>query len=86
MARTQAKHTIGSDKAALYLGPAERRFLAGMGGAALLAGARLLVLKEGLVERWQILDEMRHLHLDAVNEIAAFEAVPLESILLVGGA
>ena len=52
---------------ALNLHPAGRRLLAGMDGAAVLAGARLLVGVERLVERRQVLHEMLHLHLDAVH-------------------
>src|SRR2546427_12117978 len=63
--------------------PSRRRFLAGMNGAALLARAGCLVLVKGFVKRRQILHQMLDLHLDAVDEGPAFEAVPLESVELV---
>src|SRR5690606_24120534 len=65
------------------IGPARRRLLAGVECAALLAGARLLVVIERLIERRQIADQMRDLHLDAVHQVAAFEAVPVEGVELV---
>jgi len=52
-----------------------------MNGAAVLAGARLFVGEEGLVDRRQVAHQMLDLHLDAVHEIAAFKAVPLERVV-----
>src|SRR5882672_4163688 len=66
--------------------PSCRRLLPRVYRAACPAGARLLVLEEGLVERGQIPDKMRDLHFDTVNEMAAFEAVPFEGVILVRGA
>ena len=56
-------------------------FLPGWMRAALLAGARLLVGEERLVERRQVAHQMLDLDLDAVHQAAAFEAVPLEGVV-----
>ena len=66
------------------LHPSRRRLLAGMDGAALFAFARLLVGIERLVERRQVLHEVRDLHLDAMHQRAACEAIPFEGIECVG--
>ena len=51
-----------------------------MDGAALLAGAGLLVGEEGFVERRQVLHEIPDLQLDAVDQGVALEAVPFEAV------
>src|SRR5262249_62239167 len=66
--------------------PSRRRLLAWVDGAAFLAGARLLVVEERLIERRQVLDQVRDLDLDAMHQRAAFEAVPIEGVELVVGA
>src|SRR5262249_35093449 len=66
------------------LHPPGRRPLARVNGAAVLALARLFVGVEGLVERRQVLHQVLHFHLDAVDQRMAFEAIPFEGIELVG--
>src|SRR5262249_33052727 len=65
------------------LHPAQGWLLPRMDRAAALALARIRVGVERLVERRQILHEVRDLHLDAVHEGLALEAVPLEGVELV---
>jgi hypothetical protein len=48
--------------------PSRRRLLARVDGAAFLAGARLLVVEERLIERRQVLDQVRDLDLDAMYQ------------------
>ncbi len=81
--RTAADAGTGGKPQKLNLRPARRRLLAGMDRAALLAGARLLVGEERLVERRQVAHQVRHLDLDAMHQRAAFEAVPFERVHLV---
>src|SRR4051812_40555586 len=64
----------GSDDSS-HARPTRRRLLAGMQRAAFLAGARLLIVEERLIERRQVANEMLDLHLDAVHQRAAFETV-----------
>src|SRR5436305_14062587 len=64
----------------LHFHPSRRRLFAGMHSAAILAGARLHVGIEGVIERRQVLNEVLHLDLDSVDQRTALEAVPLERI------
>src|SRR4029077_12390176 len=64
------------------LHPARWRLLARVNSAALLAPARFFVGVKRFVKRRQILYQMLHLHLDAVHERSALEAIPFESVEL----
>src|SRR5689334_16383945 len=66
--------------AKLHRHPARRRVLPGMDRAAFLAFARICIGVERLIERRQVLHQMLDLHLDAVHEVAALEAVPVEGV------
>src|SRR5262247_1220636 len=73
---------MGATTTTLQRGPAGRRRLAGVDGAALRAGARLLVGVERLEQRRQILDDVSHRQLDAVHARTAVEAEPLEAVAI----
>src|SRR5262245_65796972 len=51
-----------------------------MEGAAMLAGARLLVGVERREQRRQVLDDILDLHLDPMHPLTALEAEPFETV------
>ena len=59
--------------------PSRRRLLARVDGAAFLAGARLLVVEEGFVQRRQVFHQVRDLDLDAMHQRAAVEVSVIDA-------
>ena len=51
-----------------------------MQGAAMLAGTHFLVAVEGAIDWRQIVHDAVQIEFDTMNESAAVEAVPLESV------
>src|SRR5215470_13675883 len=79
--RTVAPIVSGSGcRGHVHRHPAGRRLLAWVNGAAVLAGAGLLIAVERSEQRRQVLDDILDLHFDAMHALAAVEAIPFEAV------